>query len=812
MAQYESWFKQDLKKPINVQLLNGNLFSQDNQGNLIGVEVFDNGEPASLTGTVSANIIRADGGTVAATGTLSGNKCSVVLPAAAYAIPGLETIVIKLTSSGVVTTLLALVVTIYRASTDTAVDPGTVMPSIQTLIQQINTAVASIPADYSSLWTSLAPAFSTDTSYAAGQYVTNNGKVYRFNAAHSGEWAAGDVSEVKVGNELTDLKSAFSESGNDLLDNRIFTITHNGSSFNAGVSGVIDITAPTAVEGWNSYVISCSAQDEFVVWAVGGLTTYAWAFIDASGNVLARSAGNATVNGLKITAPENTQYLVVCDKGGNSRVYKGELYKNRIQAEIADVYNAIKTNSKNCLFYVGNGTKVSWSGYNESPITLSLGTNDYIIIIDNTTYTILLNDIISAATSAGITVDQSNNTLTDTSFLLYFDVATHTPKAINSMSSSAARTAISNNPVLFAAHFKSFRGGLLVDYMQEHHVEDAQNNIELLNVEIEAIKAVSDDFIPTYFESNLSAKIPEIISNMNDAGQNGTTFVFITDLHWETNYKNSPALVKRVLDKTSVKNVFCGGDIINQGEKAEMSEVFLDCINRFRFVPNLGFFPIARGNHDDNSNWSSDADIAAYSFDENTVYNLYYSQFADKVTRIGMNWAFYFDQEVIKTRYIFVDTKRNGLIIDVDAIINCLSSVENGWHVIILMHFTLRNATTLFDGCDLLAHIVNSYNRKENGSYTGSYQTATYDFTNAVGKVDLIIGGHMHADYAMNADDTNNPSGVPIIATDTDSYRNSASIEGTADSQCFDVVTVNYSAKTVKCVRIGRGIDRDFAY
>ena len=211
MAQYESWFKQDLKKPIKVQLLNGNLFSQDNQGNLIGVEVFDNGEPASLAGTVSANIIRADGGTVAATGTLSGNKCSVVLPAAAYAIPGLATIVIKLTSSGVVTTLLALVVTIYRASTDTAVDPGTVMPSIQSLIQQINTAVASIPADYSSLWTSLAPAFSTDASYAAGQYVTYNGKVYRFKTAHSGEWAAGDVREVKVGSELTDLKSVLNE-------------------------------------------------------------------------------------------------------------------------------------------------------------------------------------------------------------------------------------------------------------------------------------------------------------------------------------------------------------------------------------------------------------------------------------------------------------------------------------------------------------------------------------------------------------------------------------------------------------------------
>ena len=493
--------------------------------------------------------------------------------------------------------------------------------------------------------------------------------------------------------------------------------------------------------------------------------------------------------------------------------------ENRINAlaaslpeDFTEVYNTIKTNSKNCLFYVGNGTKVSWSGYNESPITLSLGTNNYAIIIDNTTYNILLSDIITAAISAGITVDQSNNKLTSTGFLLYFDVETHTPKAIDSMTSQAARTAISKNPVLFAAHYKSFRGGLLVDYMYEHRIETVENGVDALNVEVEAIKAVSSDVVPSYFESNLSTKIPEIIDNMNGAGQNGTTFVFITDLHWETNYRNSPSLVKRVLDKTSVKNVFCGGDIINQGEQAEMSKVFLDCINHFRFVPNLGFFPIARGNHDDNSNWSTSADIATYEFDANAIYNLFYSQFADKVTKIGSNWAFYFDQGINKTRYIFVDTKRNGLTIDSQATIDCLNTVGSGWHVVFLMHFTLRNATTLFDGCDLVAHIVKAYNNRENGSYAGSYQTATYDFTNAVGKVDLIIGGHTHADYAINANDANNPSGIPIIATDTDSYRDHSGTEGTVDSQCFDVVTVNYSAKTVKCVRIGRGSDRDFTY
>ena len=132
MARIETWFEQDLRKMLKVQVLTGNLFSQDNEGNLIGVTVTDGGEPATLEGTVSANVIRGDGGTVAVTGTLSGNKASVVLPQAAYAVPGLVTIIIKLTDSdsGVITTLAAMTAIVYRTSTDTVVDPGTIISFI----------------------------------------------------------------------------------------------------------------------------------------------------------------------------------------------------------------------------------------------------------------------------------------------------------------------------------------------------------------------------------------------------------------------------------------------------------------------------------------------------------------------------------------------------------------------------------------------------------------------------------------------------------------------------------------------------------
>lgn len=151
MAVIESWFTQERTQPVKVRYLDGNIFSMDNNGNLIGIEVLDNGEPASISGTVSASVVRADGATVAVQGSLSGNKCSVILPQACYAIPGAISIVIKLTSGSNIATVGAVVGIVYQSSTDSVVDPGSIIPSISALIAAIDAAVASIPPDYSAL-------------------------------------------------------------------------------------------------------------------------------------------------------------------------------------------------------------------------------------------------------------------------------------------------------------------------------------------------------------------------------------------------------------------------------------------------------------------------------------------------------------------------------------------------------------------------------------------------------------------------------------------------------------------------------------
>lgn len=190
MALIETWIKTDLKSIISVKYIRGNLFSQDNMANLIGVELLENGEPANVSGTVSANVLRADGATVAVSGTLSGNMASVTLPQAAYAVPGMLSVAVKLTSGSTITTIGAIQAIVYRTSSDTIVDPGTIIPSVEELINRIDAAVASIPPDYSALSNQV----STNTTDISGlKTATSDLPTMRTNIAANTE----DVSSLK---------------------------------------------------------------------------------------------------------------------------------------------------------------------------------------------------------------------------------------------------------------------------------------------------------------------------------------------------------------------------------------------------------------------------------------------------------------------------------------------------------------------------------------------------------------------------------------------------------------------------------------
>ena len=143
MARIETWFNQDLQKSVEVHHIKGNVFTADNKGNVIGVNVFKNGIPVNLTGTVTGSIIRADGVTVIVSGTISGNQAYIVLPQSAYAVPGLLSIVIKLSSGNDITTICAVVGTVYMSTTNAVSDPGNIIPDVSALLALINQAEAA---------------------------------------------------------------------------------------------------------------------------------------------------------------------------------------------------------------------------------------------------------------------------------------------------------------------------------------------------------------------------------------------------------------------------------------------------------------------------------------------------------------------------------------------------------------------------------------------------------------------------------------------------------------------------------------------
>ena len=315
MAQIETWLNQDLLNPVKVRYIDGNFFSQDNAGNLIGINLTRDGMNYSGGGSVSANVIRADGATVAVTGALSGNVATVVLPQSAYAVVGILSIVIKLTVNSEVTTIGAVVGNVYQSSTDTAVDPGTVIPDIDTLVAEIEAAVASIPADYSDLWASVAPNFIANKNYYAGQFVTYNGKVYQFTKNHAaGSWSSNGVWEVSLGQRTGDEIIMINKFVDDFAANAAkIAVSTNGTTgkywnCETDVAVLTDISTSSGFHAFDA--VSVAVGEVYTMYGNVGTTHKAmpWLVTDDNLNIIAFPGDRANISSMN--------YTIVIPNGG----------------------------------------------------------------------------------------------------------------------------------------------------------------------------------------------------------------------------------------------------------------------------------------------------------------------------------------------------------------------------------------------------------------------------------------------------------------------------------------------------------------
>lgn len=204
MARIETWYKQDLKRPVKVQTLMGNVFTLDNVGSLIGVEVFSDGVEETLTGAANGYCILPDGTTISVPGTRSGNKAYILLPQSVLAYPGLLKITVKLTNGNEITTLLAVIATVARSRTDAIITPSQQIitdwsQQIAAEMQAVEDASAAQDAKISDLKSAIDKSVTIDYTTVDG-YLLSNGNV---NASDAYIEATTDFLPINKGMKIT---------------------------------------------------------------------------------------------------------------------------------------------------------------------------------------------------------------------------------------------------------------------------------------------------------------------------------------------------------------------------------------------------------------------------------------------------------------------------------------------------------------------------------------------------------------------------------------------------------------------------------
>ena len=332
---------------------------------------------------------------------------------------------------------------------------------------------------------------------------------------------------------------------------------------------------------------------------------------------------------------------------------------------------------------------------------------------------------------------------------------------------------------------------------------------------ISAFSIIKEGFyrVPEYWLNHLVEKERMAETAIAEAEGDCATFVFFTDAHWGKNMKKSPSIIRHIYEFTPFDDVIFGGDVITTRYTNLVAPMELgkDFQASFAFLGTR--FHCLYGNHDNNSD--SQPNKTEYHLSEEQVYSWLQSQMTDVV--YGDYYNFYYDNPETKTRIICLDTGRyyysqfrNKLPDTVRYAIEALTSVPNGWHVIMASHIWCTSKKQS-DGTYIqyldsyikpVLKVFDDYNSRNTGTYTYNKQSVSYDFTGAKGSIEFCIGGHTHGDFT-----TASEGGIPVVIVGSDYFKTPE--KGTTREQSVTMVVADYKNHRLKLFVVGRGSDRN---
>ena len=311
--------------------------------------------------------------------------------------------------------------------------------------------------------------------------------------------------------------------------------------------------------------------------------------------------------------------------------------------------------------------------------------------------------------------------------------------------------------------------------------------------------------LPDYYYANsyLTDKATTIKQLLYDADGQYDAAIFITDIHWEENALNSPALIRWLTDRINIPKLIIGGDLYN-GWSSDKTTDALDQLKK-AFGREKDTY-VCVGNHEFNhvgSGWSGGG------LTESKCWYLFNSMRDNIVPGDLSRNYYYFDNNVQKIRYIFLSsfTDKGAGELQAQALFEeaqqnwfrdvALGTMGAGW------------------GAVIISHVIYEINAVTNEIYQDPYLvplTTIIDNYDGPGEIICAIQGHSHRDRIVNTS-----GGNKVVITTCDKCRifqipDTSAVDldvdrtrGTINEQAFDVFVFDRKNRKVSIVRIGAG-------
>lgn len=372
--------------------------------------------------------------------------------------------------------------------------------------------------------------------------------------------------------------------------------------------------------------------------------------------------------------------------------------------------------------------------------------------------------------------------------------------------------------------------------------DDSAANKEYVDGKIEGIKKIA---LPSYWETALETAVAKARAKQNLTGNKCVNFVMLSDIHADVGLigyvQHVGDIAQNACERLNIPLVAMLGDHVTASISESVTDMAANgeaCMQILKNIPADNLLNVL-GNHDINGGTGY-----VTSLTQAETFNILLRKESQDFRRVWDEDGryFYLDNTPQKTRFICLYTNWwDKSILDgntaslryqdsfgfgqaqLDFFVNALSTVGEGWNIVILQHAPTSDMYNWRDAA-VFRGIVNAYKARETytGSYTGTSEwmnvSVTCDFSSAKGDIIAIFCGHLHQDKIYPEGSSFAGVNVPVIsvtcAADSPYGVNPQTRTlGTASETALDIVTIDTENHNIYMTRIGDiGNDRETAY